>query len=158
MPTLTKENVLAAIRQTNFVYPTINEKTIRRARTWFHDGAGSFFPLKLLAELFEYDERSFTSGVKDWFEKSNDDYDSLDTWACMFHGVHASNAKVVTIYTLKQENSTLKQENSSSLREAVERAARLLDGKDREVLQHFLDQRSEKYGTLIDECEVAMFG
>jgi hypothetical protein len=46
-----------------------------------------------------------------------------------------------------------------SLRTAVERAqASSDDPKVREWLQWLLDQKSDGYGTLIDECEVAIHG
>lgn len=46
-----------------------------------------------------------------------------------------------------------------TLREALERAlAGTLDDEAREHIKRLLAQRVEKYGTLIDECEVVMYG
>jgi hypothetical protein len=51
----------------------------------------------------------------------------------------------------------------TTLRAAVEYAITKLgdggrDREAREVLQALLDQKSDAYGTLCDECDVAMFG
>ena len=51
----------------------------------------------------------------------------------------------------------------TTLRAAVEHAMTKLTNEERdlqarEVLQALLDQKSDEYGTLCDECDVAMFG
>ena len=46
-----------------------------------------------------------------------------------------------------------------TLREALEHAlAGTLDDEARKHIELLLAQRVEKYGTLIDECEVAIYG
>jgi hypothetical protein len=48
-----------------------------------------------------------------------------------------------------------------SLREALEKARDALPASEdeaRKLIQALLDQQSEEYGTLVDECEIAIFG
>ena len=62
---------------------------------------------------------------------------------------------------LKGKSFDVKSTNDTeiSLRVAIERAqAGSPDAQVREWLQWLLDQKSDAYGTLIDECEVAIHG
>lgn len=46
------------------------------------------------------------------------------------------------------------------LREALEHAYKKIDDNEeaKMLIRRLLDQKVEKYGTLVDECEVAIFG
>lgn len=145
---LSLETLLNRVSENNISFPS---KTVPRVRVWFTDGNGNFVPLKALAESFGFSEtRVFVSHVQAWVEPANDLYDDLWALFSMREGVAPAKNNVVTIYKIRS--------SEISLRSILEKVVVTLSGEERELLQRLLDQKSERYGTLLDECEYAIFG
>ncbi len=114
-----------------------------KVRAWYRTPVG-WQSIDAIALNREVDRRTAKAALAELYERT-DDPDILDELARAIGHVNV----LAQVHVLR----------APTLRDALTRARDLLPASpERDHIQRLLDQTSDEYGTLVDECEQAIYG